>query len=98
MFPHLISVEAVAKYKLQLRYDDGIEGMVDLSHLAGRGVFKVWNEGDTFFRVSIDSETNALIWSDMVDLDPDSLYLQLRGLTFEHFKAVSKPQVANATN
>lgn len=98
MFPHLISVEAVAKYILQLRYDDGIEGMIDLSHMVGRGVFKVWNEGDTFFRVSIDSETNALVWSDMVDLDPDSLYLQLRGLTFEQFKAVSKPQVAYATN
>lgn len=99
MFPHIISVEAIAKYKLKLRFEDGIEGVTDLSHLVGRGVFKIWNEGDTFFQVRIDSETNALVWSDTVDIDPDNLYLQLRGLTFEEFKVISKPpEVIYATD
>ncbi|MFN0174244.1 MAG: DUF2442 domain-containing protein [Saprospiraceae bacterium] len=98
MFPHLVAVKALSQFKLQLRYDDGTEGVADISHLAGRGVFKIWNEDDTFFKVSIDPETNALVWSHTVDLDPDSLYLQLKGLTFEQFKAVSKPQVAYAAD
>ncbi|MFN0035790.1 MAG: DUF2442 domain-containing protein [Saprospiraceae bacterium] len=80
MFPQLLAVKAVAPYKLQLRYDDGTEGLANLSHLAGRGVFKIWDEDDTFFQVSIDPETNALVWSDIADIDPDSLYLQIRGL------------------
>ncbi len=98
MFPLLLSVKAIAQFKLQLCYEDGTKGLVDLSYLVGRGVFKIWNEGDTFFQVKIDPETNALVWSDSTDLDPDSLYLQLRGLTFEQFKAVSKSQVVYAAD
>jgi Protein of unknown function (DUF2442) len=94
MFPLVVSVKAIAQFKLQLCYEDDTKGVIDLSYLVGRGVFKIWNEGDTFSQVKIDPETNALVWSDTTDLDPDSLYLQLKGLTFEPFKAVSKPQVA----
>jgi len=28
-----------------------------------------------FFQLKIDPETNALVWNEMLDLDPDSLYL-----------------------
>ncbi|MBV6439008.1 MAG: hypothetical protein EPGJADBJ_00638 [Saprospiraceae bacterium] len=97
MFPHLLSVQPTAQYKLQLRYDDGTEGVADVSHLAGRGVFRQWDEDDLFFQVKIDPETNALVWNDMLDLDPDSLYLQIKGLTFEQFKA-SRKQPAHAAD
>jgi len=30
-------------FRLRLRYTDGTEGEVDLSHLAGRGVFRLWD-------------------------------------------------------
>jgi hypothetical protein len=96
MFPILISVRPAAKYQLYLRYKDGTEGMVDLSHLSGRGVFKIWDEADLFFQVSIDPETNALVWNEMVDLDPDSLYLQIKGVTFEQWKAAKFPLVRSA--
>lgn len=85
MFPKLLSVKAIQKYSLHLRYDDGAEGTVDLSHLAGRGVFRQWDDKDLFSQVSIDKETNALIWNEILDLDPDNLYLQIRGLNFEQF-------------
>lgn len=90
MFPQLLFVRPDAKYKLHLRYDDGTEAVADLSHLAGRGVFRQWDEDDLFFHVKIDPETNALVWNEMLDLDPDSLYLQIKGLTFEQFKALRK--------
>jgi len=51
MFPHLLTVQPTAQYKLQLRYDDGTEGVADVSHLAGRGVFRPRDEGDLFFSV-----------------------------------------------
>ena len=87
MFPKLLSVQTDQKYSLRLRYDDGTAGVADLSHLAGRCIFKLWDENDLFFQVRIDPETNALVCNDLLDLDPDSLYLQIRGLTFEAFKA-----------
>ena len=98
MFPILRSVRPSAKYQLYLCYEDGTEGAADVSHLAGRGVFKLWDEGDAFFQVSIDTETNALVWNEVVDLDPDSLYLQIRGLTFEQWKAAPKLQFAHAAD
>ena len=37
-------IEAAARegFRLWLRYDDGASGEVDLSDLAGRGVFAAW--------------------------------------------------------
>ncbi len=35
-------------YRTWLRYQDGAMGKIDLSHLAGRGVFKAWNDRACF--------------------------------------------------
>ena len=43
-----IEVKALPNFRIWLRYDDGTEGEVDLSDVAGRGVFEAWNE-TTFF-------------------------------------------------
>lgn len=77
-----IYVKAMPKYKLWLRYDDGVEGEVDLSDLAGKGVFSIWNEYSTFEDVHI-GEHHEIAWSDSVDLCPDALYLRLTGRTPE---------------
>lgn len=97
MFPQLVFAQPIPGYRLRLSYADGTQGTVDLSHLAGKGIFKQWDENDLFRQVKIDPETNALVWNEMLDLDPDSLYLQIKGLTFEEFKAQWK-QSAHAAN
>jgi len=89
MFPKLISVTATKKYQLLLRFADGTEGTADLSHLAGKGVFKHWENGELFFKVALDPETNAIVWNDTLDVCADNLYLQIRGLTFEQFRTMS---------
>jgi len=48
-----IEVKALADYKIWVKYSDGVEGEVDLSHLAGKGVFKVWNDYSAFEKVYI---------------------------------------------
>ena len=62
-------------YRLELTFDDGQSGCVDLSHLAGKGVFAAWMDIAVFRRVRI-GESGELIWNDQVDLCPDALYLQ----------------------
>ena len=42
-------------YRIWLRYSDGAAGEVDLSHLAGRGVFTAWNDPACFETVYIAS-------------------------------------------
>ncbi|MGH9782831.1 MAG: DUF2442 domain-containing protein [Terriglobia bacterium] len=78
----IAEVKAVQGYRLWLRYEDGAEGEVDLSDLAGRGVFAAWNDRRFFESVRID-EGGALAWGDSLDLCPDALYLRLTGKTPE---------------
>jgi len=71
-------VKALQDYKLELRFEDGKGGVVDLSRLAGKGVFAVWNDYKAFERVRIGG-SGELVWNDQIDLCPDSLYLQATG-------------------
>lgn len=73
-----LEVEALPGYKLWLRYSDGVEGEVDLSEFAGRGVFKLWNDYDVFENVHV-GEQGQIAWSGEIDMCPDALYLRLTG-------------------
>ncbi len=73
-----IEVRPLSGYRIWLRYADGVEGEVDLTHLAGRGVFKVWADRKVFEDVHVD-KSGAIAWSGALALCPDALYLQLTG-------------------
>jgi hypothetical protein len=74
----LIHAEPLAGYKLRLQYADGVTGLVDVSHLVGKGVFQLWNDPEAFGRVSIGTG-GELRWSEEVDLCADALYLEITG-------------------
>ena len=78
----IVEVRVLPGYRLWIRYRDGVEGEVDLSDLAGRGVFAAWNERRFFEDVRID-DSGALAWGNHLDLCPDALYLRLTGKTPE---------------
>ena len=77
-----VEVKALSNYKIWVRYADGVEGEVDLSHLAGRGVFSVWLDAAAFRQVHLGPH-GAIVWDDEVELCPDSLYMRLTGRTPE---------------
>jgi hypothetical protein len=74
----IVELSARANYGLFLRYEDGVQGVVDLSSLAGRGVFESWTHPGVFEQVRL-SEFGAPEWPGEVDLCPDSLYMKLTG-------------------
>jgi hypothetical protein len=80
--PRLVELKPLKKYRLWLRYDDGAQGEVDLSDLAGRGVFKAWDNESPFETARIGDD-GEIAWSDELDLCPDSVYMQLTGKTPE---------------
>ena len=59
----IIKVKVLQDYKVELEYNDGRQGMVDLSYLVGKGVFAHWNDYRAFQNVKIGS-SGELIWSD----------------------------------
>ena len=86
MFPKLLEIKPLVNYTLWLKYDDGTVGEVDLTELTEKGVFKKIKDKTFFKQVYIDKETDAVAWNEDLDLCPDSLFLKLKGLTFEEFK------------
>jgi hypothetical protein len=73
-----IEVKALAKFRIWLRYDDNTQGEVDLSDLAGRGVFRAWDDAVFFRSVRLGSH-GAIEWSNQIDICPDAMYLRLTG-------------------
>ena len=74
--PKPVEVKPLQNFRLWLRYDDETAGEVNLSDLAGRGVFKAW-EDQVFFREVRLGNYGEITWSDEIDLCPDSLYMRL---------------------
>ena len=81
-----LQVNAIRQYSIWLKYDDGTEGTVDLSHLIDKPVFQNWKESDFFNKVHIDIETDAIAWDENIELCPDNMYLKIKGITFEQWK------------
>ena len=69
-------------YRIWLRYSDGASGEVDLSDMAGRGVFRVWLDRSFFEKVHV-SPYGSIAWSDEVELCEDALYLRPTGKSVE---------------
>ena len=74
----ILAVKVLEGFRLQLAFEDGVCGTVDLSDLAGKGVFALWFNREFFEGVRIGS-SGELAWSDRIDLCPDSLYLKITG-------------------
>ena len=82
------SVKALPNFRIWLRYNDGVEGEVDLSDLAGRGVFAAWNDAAFFESVRLGPH-GAIEWSPDIDICPDSMYLRLTGKSVEALESPS---------
>jgi hypothetical protein len=74
----IVKVTILKDYKVNLEFADGRQGVADLSHLVGKGVFALWNDYEAFRNITIGS-SGELLWSDRVDLCPDALYLKITG-------------------
>jgi len=74
----LSEVRALPRYKLWVRYEDGVEGEVDLSHYVGKGIFSAWKD-PSFFESAHIAPHGSIAWNEDIELCPDSIYLGLTG-------------------
>ena len=65
----IVAVKPRPNYHVWIRFDDGLEGEVDLNHLVGKGVFEAWKSVEFFNHVRVDPKSDTLTWGEDIDLD-----------------------------
>ena len=75
----IVKLNPKNNYKLWLKFEDGLEGTVDLSELKGKGVFKIWEKPEDFKKAFVHPESGAVAWNDEVEICADALYLKISG-------------------
>jgi hypothetical protein len=71
----VVAVRALDPFRIWVRFEDGLEGEADLSHLAGRGVFKRWTDNPSeFAQAAVDPDSGTVVWPGGLDVAPDRLY------------------------
>ena len=93
IWPNPIAVEPRDGFGIWVRYEDGVEGELDVSHLADMPIFEVWSDREFFEGVHIN-EYGAVSWrfpegDDMeFDIAPETGYARLLGITRDEMEAM----------
>ena len=74
MTPRLARAEYLRDYKIQVTFDDGAQGIVDLEGELWGEVFEPLKNTSVFRRFRVDSELDTIVWSTGADLAPEFLY------------------------
>lgn len=75
--PRLVSVKPNDSLKIFLRYEDGVEGHVDLSKTIDRNGFDELRDYSQFSKIYFDEHTDELCWSCGVRMCTNALYRQV---------------------
>ncbi len=75
MLKDIIEVKPLPDYLVYLRFEDGVEGKVNIAELIEfRGVFSPLSDPSYFAKVRVNPELGTIYWPNDADLDPDVLY------------------------
>ena len=74
MIPHVIEARHTADYRVWLRFQDGLEGEIDLGDVLWGPVFETLKSVDEFAKLYIEPEWHTLAWPNGADLAPEFLY------------------------
>jgi hypothetical protein len=80
MLKDIVAVKPLGEYRLHLRFEDGVEGVIDLApDLSFQGVFAPLRDPAYFAKVRVDPDLGTITWPNGADLDPDVLYGRITG-------------------
>ena len=80
MLQDVVEVRVLGGHRVHLRFEDGVQGDLDLARLIEfRGVFEPLEDPHEFAKVRVDPELGTIAWPNGADLDPDVLYAEVTG-------------------
>jgi hypothetical protein len=91
----IVEVKPLPAYRLELKFESGESGVVDLSDFVGRGVFAAWEVPEVFEQVAVTTE-GAVEWPGELDMCPDALYLRMTGKRPEELFPSLRSRVSHA--
>ena len=75
MLVDIVEVKVQKDYVLYVRFEDGLEGEVDLSKIVPfKGVFLKLKDPKYFATVRLNRELGTIVWDNGADLSPDYIY------------------------
>jgi len=90
MLKDIVDVHVLDNYRLRLRFENGVEGVVDVARLVKfTGVFAPLQERDYFAQVRVNPDTGTICWPNDADLDPDVLYALVSGEPIPTFAEIA---------
>ena len=78
MFLHVKEAKYVKDYMIWLRFNNGAEGVVDLSNELEGEVFEPLKNIEKFKDFRVDPLLETIVWSNGADMAPEFLYEKLR--------------------
>lgn len=77
MTPRLIEAHHAGGYRIELVYDDGARGVIDLASELWGEVFEPLKDLSVFGAFRLDAELGTLVWPNGADLAPEFLYARV---------------------
>lgn len=80
MLQDIVAVKPLENYQLHLRFEDDVEGVINISEMVEfTGVFTALEDREYFKTVKINPDWGTIYWDCGADLDPDVLYARVTG-------------------
>ncbi len=74
MILHVTEATYIKDYQLKLKFNDGLEGVVDLSQELWGIMFESLKDKTMFSQVKLDKELDTIVWSNGADFAPEFLH------------------------
>ena len=76
MLWEIVKVKALSGYRLEVEFEDGVRGIVDMSENLWGPMFEPLRDVDYFAKVAVDAELGTVVWPNGADLAPEVLHQQ----------------------
>ncbi len=89
MLADVISVKPLEGYRLQVQFEGGVSGIVNVKELVEfTGVFEYIKDEEHFAQVAANEELGVVCWPNGADLDSDVLYSIVTEQPLPEFEAL----------